>query len=113
VAECNGLVGVAGVEIHGREGLLRSVAVGPAWRGRAVGARLVRERLAWARAARLARIYLLTIDAAGYFERLGFIRVDQDAVPDEIKACPEFTSLCPNSAIVMMMRLEQDPGASR
>lgn len=99
------LVGVAGIEIHGEYGLLRSLAVAPEWRGGSIGRDLVRDRLAWARAAGLRNIFLLTTKAAGYFERLGFKRVDRDAVPHEIKASHEFASLCPKTAIVMMSEI--------
>ena len=100
-----GLVAVAGVEVHGGHGLLRSVAVLPAWRGRSVGRGLVRDRLAWAETAGLPDVYLLTTDAEGYFERLGFTRVDRATVPVEVKASGEFASLCPESATVMVKRL--------
>ena len=66
-----------------------------------MGARLVRDRLAWAASASLPRVYLLTIGAAAYFERHGFARVDRSAAPAAIRACPEFTSLCPQSAVLM------------
>jgi amino-acid N-acetyltransferase len=104
------LVGVAGVEIHGSHGLLRSVAILPAWRGLSVGRRLVRDRLAWARASGLADVFLLTTDAAGYFERLGFKRVGRDRVPPEVRASEEFARLCPSSATAMMMEALLYPG---
>ena len=97
-------IGVAGIETHGGSGLLRSVAVLPVWRGRSVGRQLVRDRLAWAQEAGLTDVYLLTTDAAGYFEQLGFSRVDRDAVPDGIRTSDEFASLCPKSATVMALR---------
>jgi amino-acid N-acetyltransferase len=104
------VIGVAGVEVYGGRGLLRSVAVLPAWQGRAVSRSLVRDRLAWAKQAGLDGIYLLAIDAAGYFGRLGFARVDREEVPDDIKACNEFASLCPKSATAMMIRLGEHSG---
>lgn len=99
------LVGVAGIEIHGESGLLRSVAVASGWRGGSIGQDLVRDRLVWAGAAGLSQVYLLTTNAAGYFGRLGFARVDRDTVPAEIRASHEFASLCPKTAIVMMNKL--------
>lgn len=95
------LIGVAGVEVHGGLGLLRSVAVEPTWQGRGVGTRLVDDRMAWAGGAGLPRVFLLTIDAAGYFESRGFTRIDRTEAPVAIQACPEFALLCPQSAIVM------------
>lgn len=98
------VIGVAGIEPYGRDGLLRSVAVSSDWRGRAVGARLVLDRLAWAETAGLTGVYLLTDDAAGYFARLGFASVARDTVPDQIRASEEFASICPESATVMARR---------
>jgi N-acetylglutamate synthase-like GNAT family acetyltransferase len=64
VAEERGeLVAVAGVEVHGRFGLLRSVAVSARLRGEGIGAALVRDRLAWSQAKGLAALYLLTTSA--------------------------------------------------
>ena len=96
------IVGVAGIEVHGRYGLLRSVAVLPVWRHQSMGRRLVENRLAWAATTGLADVYLLTTGAEGYFGRLGFVRVERGAVPDEIKASAEFASVCPESATVMI-----------
>ena len=64
VAEIEGaLAGVAGIERHGGDGLLRSVVIAPELRGRGLGERLVRERLAWAAAQGLGVVYLLTTTA--------------------------------------------------
>jgi amino-acid N-acetyltransferase len=98
--------GVAGIEPYGRYGLLRSVAVSPGFRGRGLGLALVADRLEWAGTRGLAAVFLLTTDAAEYFERLGFSRTDREKVPPEIEASPEFESICPESAIVMVKVLE-------
>ena len=95
------LVGAAGLEVHERAGLLRSVAVAEAVRGSGVGARLVRDRLQRARAIGLARVFLLTTTAAGYFQRLGFSPVDRSAVPAELAKAPEFSRICPESAVCL------------
>ena len=65
IAERQGeLIGLAGVEIHGRHGLLRSVAVAPVLRGAGLGAELVDDRIRWARQQGIESIYLLTTMAA-------------------------------------------------
>lgn len=99
------IVGAEGIEVHGRHGLLRSAVVAPAWRGRGVGAALTRDRLAWARAAGLEAVYLLTTTAAAYFPRHGFERVERATVPAALQAASEFASVCPASAIVMRLPL--------
>jgi len=106
VAEAEGrIVGAAGMEVHGDAGLLRSVAVDAAWRGRGLGEALTRERLAWAEARGLADVYLLTNTAAGYFPRLGFTSVARERVPEAVRGSLQFSSICPSSAAVMAVRL--------
>lgn len=107
VAEADGrIVGAAGVEVYGAAGLLRSVAVDAAWRGRGLGAALTRERLAWAAARGLEAVYLLTNTAEGYFPKLGFAPVERGQVPEVVRGSLQFTAVCPASAAVMVLRLE-------
>lgn len=95
------IIGVAGLEQHGPHGLLRSVAVDPAWRARAVGKALTENRLDWAERAGLKSVYLLTLGAERFFARFGFKRVSRDLAPPTIAASPEFHSLCPATAVLM------------
>lgn len=101
-------VGTAGLERHGDLALLRSVAVEAAERGNGYAARACRELLDRAADAGVSAVYLLTTTAAGFFDRLGFERVDRAAVPDPIRATREFSELCPASATVM----RRDPAAA-
>lgn len=96
------IVGCAAVETCGRVGLLRSVVVALEARGRGVGARLVEDRLAWADAAGLDALYLLTTTAATFFRRQGFATVERAALPAAIRATSEFTTLCPDTAVAMV-----------
>ncbi|HKP74802.1 MAG TPA: arsenic resistance N-acetyltransferase ArsN2 [Longimicrobiaceae bacterium] len=100
------IVGAAGVEVYGDAGLLRSVAVDPAWRGHGLGQRLTEERLGWAAARGLGTVYLMTNTAAGWFPRLGFAPVAREEVPDGIRGSLQFASVCPSTAAVMALRLE-------
>ena len=95
------VVGVAGIEIHGDAGLLRSVAADPARRGEGIARSLVENRMSWADGRRPSAVYLLTNTAAGYFERLGFVQGERESVPAEIKRSREFARICPASALVM------------
>lgn len=97
------LVGVAGVEVHGDQGLLRSVAVSPAVQGRGIGATLAHDRLAWAATAGLVGVHLLTTTASPYFARLGFVVVERDTLPASIRASVEFTKACPQTAVAMSL----------
>lgn len=106
----DGLVGVAGIEAFGTEGLLRSVAVAPAARGKGLGAALVAAAEAHAMLAGLRALYLLTTTAPEFFARLGYERVDRDEAPPGIAGSAEFARLCPASAACMRKYLEV-PGA--
>jgi amino-acid N-acetyltransferase len=108
VAELEGaIIGAAGLERYGEAGLLRSVVVRDAWRGRGVGEALVRERLRLAASAGVTRVYALTTTAAGYFPRLGFAPADRAAAPASIKASPQFASICPASAAFLSLHLDR------
>ena len=99
------IVGVAGLEIYGRAGLLRSVAVAPDLRGGGLGRRLVAERIVVARAKALDVIYLLTTTAAEYFRAAGFRPASRDEAPAALAASPEFAGVCPASASCLALRL--------
>ena len=100
-------IGVAGLELYGQSGLLRSVAVDKRFRERGHGRTLISAVLANARARGLRRVYLLTDDASDYFERLGFQIVDRRDVDEAVKASLEFTEACPESATVMRKVIHQ------
>lgn len=107
VRQAEQVVGVAGLQAHGRFGLLRSLAVREGHRGVGVGRALVSERLAAAQAAGLEGVYLLTVGAASWFARLGFETVGRSSVPSDLLASPEFLDACPISADCMRARPSQ------
>ena len=84
---------------YGVDGLIRSVAVAPAARGRGWGARLVEEIEHLAVETSVKECYLITMDAAGFFERFGYRRVQRAHVPDSICTTREFAELCELHAI--------------
>jgi len=105
LAERNGaVVGVAGVEVYGRSGLLRSVAVEPSQRGLGLGRLLVEDRLHWAAANCLRTVYLLT--TTGFFSKLEFATIERAELATEVKASEEFSRICPETATAMVRRLE-------
>jgi len=102
VAEKNGeIIGVAGLETHGANGLLRSVSVAPERRDAGLGRELVRERIAWAHQQGIESIYLLTTTAEDYFVQHGFAATPRDQAPTAIQSSVEFTQLCPSTATLM------------
>lgn len=95
------IIGVAGLEVYGSYGLLRSVAVRSDFRGQSVAAKLLRKIEGLASGKKISDLYLLTETAADYFERKAFLRITRDNVPDELQQSSEFSHVCPQSAIVM------------
>ena len=91
-------VGVAGLEIHEPNALLRSLAVERRHRSRGLGARLVDAIETGARARGVTALYLLTTTATTFFERMGYTAHDRATVPSSIAATTEFSSLCPDTA---------------
>ena len=99
------IVGTAGLDIHGSEALLRSVAVVADWRGQGLGADLVARRETAARGAGVDAIYLLTTTADAFFRRLGYADTPRETVPSAVAAHAQFRSLCPASAKCLGKRL--------
>lgn len=99
------VVGVAGLEIGGRDALLRSVAVVPEWRSHGVGRALVTRIIGDAEARGIRALYLLTTSAEQYFPTFGFRPMARDAVPDDVKLTSEFLGVRCASAAVMCLPL--------
>jgi amino-acid N-acetyltransferase len=95
------VVGVAGLEVHGEDGLLRSVAVDEDYRGQGLGAALVEAVLERAATLGLGTVYLLTVDAHDYFARLGFADCPREEASPAIGSSWEFTTGCPVTAAFM------------
>ena len=101
----NALVGCVGLERHGTDALLRSLAVVPRMQGSGLGRRLYQAAVAEARRSGTTALYLLTTSAAPFFARAGFERVDRALAPAAVAASPEFRALCPSSAVCMRLSL--------
>ena len=93
-----GLVGVIGLERHGRAALLRSLAVRDDQRGRGLGTTLVRELEARARVLGVTELWLLTTTAESFFRELGYLPAARDAAPVAVRETAEFRGVCPTSA---------------
>lgn len=113
VARASGgaVVGVVGLEVFGRFGLLRSLVVHPAQRGSGLGALLVEHLERRARTAGVTELFLLTTTAAAFFTARGYRTLARTGVPAEVAASREFQSLCPATAVCQGKRLaERGPG---
>ena len=101
---CGQVVGVAGLELHGGDGLLRSVAVAPGKRGRRIAQKLCDEVETRASALGVQSLYLLTETAERFFLRRGYGAADRADAPPAISASREFAFVCPASAALMVRR---------
>ena len=94
--------GVVALERHADCGLLRSLAVVPAARGRGVAGRLC--DVVETRAGALGlHLFLLTETAAPFFAQRGYEPCDRRFAPAGIRASREFAELCPASAVLMKL----------
>lgn len=99
------LAGCIGLELHGDDALLRSLAVAPAARRVGLARALIEYIEHAARAQGAVTLWLLTTGSADYFARLGYTQVDRALVPEAIRKTTQFASLCPVSAGVMCKSL--------
>lgn len=99
-------LGYGGLEIHGREALLRSIVVAPAARDRGVGTSVLALLLRRAFDVGARRAWLLTTTAAAYFERKGFESVERETAPAAILSSREAMELCPSSAMIFTRPIE-------
>ena len=97
--------GFGGIEVHGADALMRSVVTLPPLRARGIGQAIVRALEAEAVVMKCRAVWLLTTTAQEFFDRLGYAAVDRADVPGAIRATAQFSSLCPDSATVMVKRL--------
>ena len=97
--------GLIGCEIHGIDGLLRSLVVAPEHRGAGAGSALIDCVEAYAREQGLRAMYLLTTTAEQFFARRGYLAVARAQVPDSIRSTREYSDICPASSTIMVKHL--------
>lgn len=94
-------VGFGGYQLAAGNALLRSIMVVPSRRRRGLGSAILTQLLARAVAGDAHTAWLLTTDAEGFFARHAFVRKERAEAPPAIAAAPQFTSICPASAVLM------------
>jgi amino-acid N-acetyltransferase len=98
------LAGCAGLEVHDKAGLLRSVAVEQNHRSMGIGLELTRAILELAKQKHLNSLSLLTETAQNYFPRFGFMPVHRSELPKSLWESQEFKGACPDTAVAMMLK---------
>ena len=94
-----------GMVTFGKDGLLRSLVVPQAQRGQSHGTYAVEAIAQFARRQGMHRLWLLTMDVERYFIRQGFRIVQRKDVPSAIAASRQFSSTCPDTAVLMCLTL--------
>ena len=108
VASENGrLIGCAGLQVAGHDGLVRSMAVHWTRRNAGLGTRLHERLLFEALLAGVRTLYVVTSTAEDFFAGHGFKRVAATAVPPELQASDEFTAFVPGGSAVMSRTVAQ------
>lgn len=95
------IAGVGGLELYGPSALLRSLAVAPAHGGRGLAEAICDHLEAEARLRNVETLYLLTETAERFFSKRGYLAVPRAEAPPAIASTEEFSTLCPQSAILM------------
>jgi len=99
--EHENIIGVIGFERYNGDGLVRSFAVAPNWRGRGVGKELGNALLQRATLTGIRKIYLLTNTIRDLAAKHGFREIPRDEVPAAVRESVEFRLNSCNSAVAM------------
>ncbi|MBS9479071.1 arsenate reductase (glutaredoxin) [Ancylobacter radicis] len=95
------LIGYGGFELYGTDVLLRSLLVTESGRGQGAGRNMVLLLMSRAFDLGARTAWVLTTDAAPYFETIGFTRHARETAPPAIAGSPQAAGICPASAILL------------
>lgn len=93
--------GIIGIELFESEALVRSLAVDLEVQGQGCGSALYEKLEQHCREIGVKTLYLLTETAEEFFGKRGFDSIDRKDASERIRQTKEFSSLCPDSAILM------------
>ena len=100
------MVAVAGLEVYGQIGLLRSVAVIDEYRNSGLGRGLTKAIINKARAMGIVDLYVCTETAAEFFTRFGFRKTDlADIAPALMQQSLHLVSIYSESSTLMHLKL--------
>jgi N-acetylglutamate synthase-like GNAT family acetyltransferase len=95
------LIGCVGVERHGSQALLRSLAVEEGQRGVGVGSTLVEAALERASDGGMREAFCVTMDTADYLSRLGFETIERNEIAGPVTDAMQLRGVCPETASVL------------
>lgn len=98
-------VGIGAVQHANGDGLLRSFVILEEYRGQGYGSRCCDHLIQRAEERSMDGLYLLTTDAAEFFSKMGFSKIDRSEVPQAIRNTRQFSELCPASAACLRLDL--------
>jgi amino-acid N-acetyltransferase len=100
------MIGTAGLEMWGKQGLLRSIAVSKNMHNRGCGTSLVNHIIKEAKKGGVEELFLLTTNASAFFQKSGFKEIDRKyARGSNITRSAEFQGACPKTDILMRLTL--------
>jgi len=102
--ESKNIIACIGLELFTGTGLITSFAVLPEHRGDGLGVNLVDRLLDEAFKSGSEAVYICTAQAPELFLNIGFVGIDLDDVPEEIRKSQVFRSDCPFVAAYMKKR---------
>jgi len=103
--ENNQIIAVGGLELVGHNVIMRSIAVSENYKGKGLGTKITQHLLDTAKKHNLGSVFILTLTAEKYFPKFGFIRIERESAPEAIKRSSEFTTVCPDSAVLMKLEI--------
>lgn len=98
VVDMGGVVGVIGLELAGKDALLRSLAVSGSQRNRGLGSALFDHAADQARQAGATTAYLLTNTADQFVVRWGFTPISRGEIPNSLLTASALSTACPDSS---------------
>jgi len=105
VADCEGVIGVIGIEFAGHGVMLRSMAISQEVRKCGIGTALVNRSLEIARQAGSKKVYILTNTAEKFASRWGFYQIQRSEISADLMQSSALNNSCPASSICMRLDL--------
>lgn len=108
------LVACGGLEIRGKEALLRSLAVAKKHQRKGIGSLLVESLIRESERKSVSELFLLTTSAARYFEtRFGFSPLsaeEKNSFRGRVRESKEFQGACPKDSTLMVLKISPGSG---